>query len=540
MPLKLRIAYALTGLPLLLDACTNPLEGVQLRIKDPIQAGVLECRFYDPASNPLPAVNEISIGGPDADRVVTTLNTTRFKLNTDGTLLVAASPAATLAAASPFRFTVVVKADDYLTVVQPVVFTGPNRQTRYIRRINLKRLPPTLSAGRTTGQANGGQVSAPVSLTTTGQTETADRATLTVVPGIRLTDRDRQPVGGTLTLAAIHTNARTGDVLGQVPGGGVLSNVAGQNGGPALGSLRVMSMAGSVTFELYNEQYQLAKFMSEPLRWTMDLNPSTINATAGGRAIQVGDSIPLFSYDAFTNRWQPEKAGVVARNARTNGLEYRAQASHAAAYVACWTESVCPVGLVFNVSSNLASVDVNYLCQLVDATTNAPVYSFYANVNNGASIRTYNQVAGQRFKLRVFDETDAWGKGANGGLIAESGIGTTCNTTPVAINLSSLPVPPVMKLAFNFSCPGGTKLDESALPAEVRTQYSPAGKDAWRDLITATRTQRSVASYKLKIGQRYDFRASTDGGATWPLRQNDYLVDKPEWVIKIRAEMYCN
>ena len=124
-------------------------------------------------------------------------------------------------------------------------------------------------------------------------------------------------------------------------------------------------------------------------------------------------------------------------------------------------------------------------------------------------------------------------------MIAESGPGLTCDQTPVAINLAGLPVPPVMKLAFNFSCPGGMTLDESSLPALIKTQYSEVGKDVWHDLITATRTQRTATSYKLKVGRYYDFRASTDGGATWPLRQNNYLVDKPEWTLKIRAEMYC-
>lgn len=96
-----------------------------------------------------------------------------------------------------------------------------------------------------------------------------------------------------------------------------------------------------------------------------------------------------------------------------------------------------------------------------------------------------------------------------------------------------------MKLEFSFSCPGGTTLDESLLPAQIKTQYSEVGQEKWHDLITATRTYRKAASYKLKVGRSYDFRASTDGGATWPLHQNNYLVDKPEWTLKIRAEMYC-
>jgi hypothetical protein len=204
-----------------------------------------------------------------------------------------------------------------------------------------------------------------------------------------------------------------------------------------------------------------------------------------------------------------------------------------------WTESICALGPFFKVSSKLANVDVNYLCKLIDVTTGKQAASFYANVNNGSTIRIANQSKNRKLKLQIYDETDAWGKGAKGGLMAESGPGVSCDQTPVAINLAALPVPPVMKLEFYFTCPGGTKLDEASLPALIKTQYSDVGRNNWRDLITATRTNRKAASYKLKVGRSYDFRASTDGGATWPLHQNNYLVDKPEWTLKIRAEMYC-
>ena len=531
--------YGIVALPILFDACQNPIEGIQIRVKDPIQAGVVECRLYDPARNPLPKNSRILVAGPDADRVVTTLNTDHYKLNADGVLLLAPSPAVTLSAQRPFRFTVVVEADDYLTVVQPVVITNANRTTRVVRQISLSKPPRTLTAARSTGHTGtDGTTSETVMATTARSSPDADRAVVTVEPGTKLTDRDGEPLRGGLTLAIIHTNTRTGDVTGQVPGGGILSDVDGLNGTPSPGTLRVTSMAGSVTVEMYDETYRLAKNLSRPVRWTMDLNPATING-ATGRSVRAGDTIPLFSYDAFSNHWQQEKPGVVVNNAPAGRLTYQAEARHTAAYVATWTESVCESGPVFQVSSKLANVDVNYLCKLVDAESGSPVGAFYANVNNGSLIRIVNQVEGRRLKLRVYDETDAWGKGAKGGLMAESGVGSTCDPTPVAIDLATLTVPPVMNVEIKFSCPGGTTLDEAALPAQIRTQYSETGKESWHELVTATRTVRRVSSYKIQAGRLYDFRASTDGGATWPLRQNDYLIEKAEWVLKIRASMYC-
>ncbi|AKD58698.1 hypothetical protein SD10_21270 [Spirosoma radiotolerans] len=520
-------------------SCHNPLDGLTIGLKDPIQEGVVECRFYDPAGNPLPTDNLVKIAGADAPKVVTTLNTTKFKINSDGNLLVAASPTASLSPQDPFKFTVVVEAPDYLAVVQPVVLTNGSRQTRTIRRINMLKPPRTLNAARTTGSASSdGTVAANLSVTTAPQTNDADRATVTLQPGTKLADRDGSAVDGALTLAIIHTNARNDEATSYIPGGGVLTAVAGRDGGPAPGTMRLLSVAGSVTIQLYNERYALARSLSPAAQWTMDLNPLAYNVSEG-RSIRAGDPIPLYSYDEFTNRWQEEKPGVVRQNAQTGRLQYQAEAANAAAYVVGWTESICDAGPIFKVSSKLSGVDVNYLCKLIDVATGKQVASFYANVNNGSLIRIGNQSKNKKLKLQVYDETDAWGKGAKGGLIAESGPGLTCDQTPVAINLAPLPVPPVMKLEFSFSCPGGTTLDESSLPAQIKTQYSEVGQEKWHDLITATRTYRKAASYKLKVGRSYDFRASTDGGATWPLHQNNYLVDKPEWTLKIRAEMYC-
>jgi hypothetical protein len=528
----------LLGLFLLIDACQNPLDGLELGLKDPIQEGVIECRLYDPAGNPLPKNAKVSIAGPDAAKVVTTLNSTRYRVNTEGVVLLAIAPGNMASDQQPIRFTLVVEADDYLTVVQPIVMTNLNRVSRSIRWINPAKPPRTMAATRQTGRAGSdGTVTEALRITTPSPANSTDQATATIATGTKLLDRYNQSVGGNVTMTLVYTNARDDAATSQIPGGGIFSGVIGRNGA-SLGNFRVSSIAGSVSFELYNQTYQLADTPSQPISWSMTLNPNTINARTG-RSVQPGDSIPLFSYDSFTGIWRQEPAGVVARNSQSNNLECRASASHLRTYVAAWTESVCDLGPIFNVTSNLKDVDVNYLCKLIDVTTNEQVGTFYANVNNGALIGIYNQQLGRRLKIQVFDETDAWGKGARGGLIAESGVGEACNQTPVPINLAALPVPPIMNLEFAFSCPGGTQLDEASLPALLRTQYSEAGKEQWHDLVTATRTNRRVDSYKIQIGRTYDFRASTDGGATWPLRQNDYLVDKPEWVLKIRSEQFC-
>ncbi|MDB5241219.1 MAG: hypothetical protein JWP57_1844, partial [Spirosoma sp.] len=169
--------YGLIGLPILMDACQNPIEGIQIRLKDPLQASVVECRLYDPAGNPLPKNSRILVAGPDASQVVTTLNTNRYKINGDGILLLAPSPTVTPSQERPFRFTAVVDADDYLTVVQPIVLTSAYRVTRVVRQISLSKPPPTLGVARSQGHAGiDGTVLETLDVTTAQKSPDADHA----------------------------------------------------------------------------------------------------------------------------------------------------------------------------------------------------------------------------------------------------------------------------------------------------------------------------------------------------------------------------
>ncbi|MCX6218953.1 hypothetical protein [Spirosoma sp.] len=522
-----------------LEACKNPLDGVKLGLKDPLQNGVVAYRFYDPAGNPMPSVNQITIAGPDASQIVTTLNSTRYKLNSDGVLLVAPSPTTVYSTQKPLRFSIVVEAEDYLTVIQPVVISDDKQQSRSVRRINITKPPVTLNAARTpVNSTANGIVTATVSLSTTPQGTDVDRASATLLANTSVSDRDGGPVGGNLTMVLIHTNARNAQATQYVPGGGIMTAVGTRTGGASQGNMRFMSLAGSTTLQIYNDRFELATALSPAVPLTMELYQQAYNVQQN-RVIQAGDSIPLFSYDEFTNQWKEERPGLVRKNQQTGRLEYMIQATRAVAYVAGWAVVICASGPVFKVNSRLVNVDVNYRCKLIDVATGNVVSTFYANANNGSIIRAYNQLKNQRLKLQVFDETDAWGKGAKGGLIGESEPGLTCDQTPIPINLGALPEPPPVTLEIKFSCPTGTVLDEASLPAIMKTQYSEAGKNAWNDLISVTRTNRKVVSYKIKMGRYYDFRASTDGGASWPLRQSNYLIDKSEWTLKINADMYC-
>jgi hypothetical protein len=107
------------------------------------------------------------------------------------------------------------------------------------------------------------------------------------------------------------------------------------------------------------------------------------------------------------------------------------------------------------------------------------------------------------------------------------------------MDLIKLKAPDFVEVGFVLQCPSGKTFDDTYLPKEMKAQYSLAGKNAYRDLVTFTPNTKKVKTYKLEIKQNYDFRVSTDGGATWPYKQNDYKIDNQRWTFLISAENYC-
>lgn len=349
--LFMRVFHTLTLVVTLLGltiACRNPLEGVDLRTKTPITTGIVDIRLQDPAGNPLPQSSRVTLTGPDASKIVTTLRTTNYRVNADGLLRLAVLPSLAPSREQPIQFTLVVEADGYLTIVQPITVTSRNRLTRTLRWIDPARAPRTLAAGRVYKRTGAdGATSGPVALLTPSPPQSTDKASVLLEPGTRLLDRDGKPVAGAITLTTVYTNARELPTR-QVPGGGRLSSVRSRNDQVDLGTFRVLSMAGSVTLESYSSAYQLAYSSSQPMVCYLDLNPATINVQTG-RPLQPGDSIPLFSYDAATRQWQQEKAGIVTRSL-AGGLAYQLSINRFLTYIAAWTEPVCDAGPAGSVS----------------------------------------------------------------------------------------------------------------------------------------------------------------------------------------------
>ncbi|GAB3897899.1 hypothetical protein GCM10028803_16620 [Larkinella knui] len=524
----------------LLDACQNPVENVELKFKDPLAVAVT-VKYSTPAGL-TPDKLTVKIAGPDADKIVTTLNTKKFKLTSDGKLFLCLAPSTTPSSSAPIRFTIVTLSTESISSLQEIKLENTaNRNLTIALHSNKNDAEPAHQSFK--GSDNG-----TVQTTATVQTKSepnVSQSTVTVPQGSEIKDVAGQPVGGALTVTVDPVNnSNTSKAVSELPGNGIIN--ASTPAGGFLGNQQVLSVAGGVRITVYNDEYQLAKTFSKPIQIAFSLHSQLMNPTTG-RTIQPGDQIPLFSFDEVANKWTREESGKVQRNASGN-LEYVADISHLSLWVVAFTEEVCADGPTFKFISNYPDRSPGYRVEAIDQAGNIVVragnqLTFTTAINNGSSVRLTNLKKGLLIRLRLYDN-------ANKAYLSPEI--DACANSEVSFDLKAVPYTPLppaapdnrkeVTITLNFKC-GNAGINPEKLPFKVLyAQYRASGsQDEWKDLPTLVWPTLSTKVF-VELNKSYDMRAGSI-----PDRLDidiiNYKVTSTTWPINLTADeskQYCN
>jgi hypothetical protein len=513
-------------------ACENPLEGFTLRFKEPIEKAKLDIRVYN-VSGALPQNIKVSFVGPDSSLVVTNLNTKKFKLNAEGVMIVAVNPEIIPSTERPVRFSVIVDAPGYTRAIKSFIYTSQANKSASFPLFNESTPPSGVSSFETTINTDVTTEQKFISV----QSSKSEQSTVFFRAGTTLKDIEQNTVLEPLNLVMLHFDNR-GSTRGFLPVGGVATNPLDTQGKALADPFDLPNIAGFVSIELSNALGQIVKTLSKPLGIKIELNSSTINPTTG-KAIQVGESIPICSYDGDKGEWRVEGSATIAKDASNGKLYVQFDASHLSYWIVCWPRSICRKGPTFTFKSQLKNVDLTYYCQLVDASNNKLFREYYLTVNDGSSFTlTFVPKDISNLKMRVFAANNIMG-GDRTKIIAESAVVGLCEDKRLQVDVSSLPVPPSVSVAFDIVCPTGKVMDEQALPSQFRIQFSTPDANSWRELLTLTRTSLKATTYKVLQKGTYDFRASTDGGVTWPYKENKKYLNSALITYKIEDKSFC-
>lgn len=538
--MKFRISYRslIAGILelFILSACKNPLDGFQLLFKEPIEISKLEIRFSS-TTGKLPDDIKLKIAGKEASKIVTNLNTKNFKVSKEGVIFLAVNPDIIPSVQSPVIFTVSAETEGFTKVIKEFIFTNTSNQFYYPKLFNIKNAPNGVSANQFKLLTNeGGEVTKPF-IIATNYTAKQVGAFVRIQEGTVLFNMQNQIITGDIDLVIHHFDNQSGTSF--IPEGGLARNPM-DNHNNFVDAFRFSRIAGFASIELSSDKQEVVRSFSKPISVTFELNQDTQNPETKA-PIKAGDIIPLISYNIYTGIWKIEGSSTVIKNITSGKLECTSTFSYPAYLINGWVSWLCKQGPAFNVKSKFKDVDLAYYYSLTNVKTGNIIESNYVSLNNTSMFKlNYLPKNSEEIKLQLFDYNNIYG-GNRTKPIAESVSFKSCENKDFTIDISSLPVPPSIEVEFEITCPQGKTVDKGAIPSQLKTQFSLPDKNQWINMPAISKEVRVAKTYMLQLGQRYDLRASTDGGVTWPYKQNNYLIDKKKWAFEILGDElgYC-
>lgn len=519
-----------------LNACTNPLDDFQLLFKEPIEKAKLEIRFSS-TTGKLPSDIKLLIAGKDADKIVTNLNTKNFKISKEGVIFLAVNPEIVPSVQVPVIFSVVAEPEGFTKVIKEFNFTGTGNQFYYPKFFSINNPPGGVSADQFKLFTNtSGEITKPF-IISTNHIAKQESAFVKIQEETTLFNIKNQIMSGDMALVIHHFDNRSGTPF--IPEGGLARNPVDKynNSVDAFNFSRIASFA---SIEISSDKQEVVRSFSKPIAVTFELNPATQNPETK-TAIKAGDVIPLITYNTYTGIWKIEGGSTVVRNNTSGKLECTSSISYPAYIINGWINWLCKQGPAFTIKSTFKDVDLTYYYSLTNTKTGNIIGSSYISLNNNSVFKlNYLPKESEEIKLQLFDYNNIYG-GNRTKPIAESMNFKTCENKNFTIDISSLVVPQAIEVEFEITCPSGKTVDKAVIPSQLKTQFSEPEKNQWINMPSISKEVRVAKTYMLQMGKRYDLRASTDGGVTWPYKQNNYLIDKKKWAFEILGDElgYC-
>lgn len=288
----------------------NPLEGVELTVNNNVYKSPILIEFVDanPNSKTLPNDLTVTISGPGKDLVFTDLGGKDFKVA--GNLLsVVLGQNANPTESSPVEFTVSVKGPNYVSTNYSIVVTDLESATYEVPLTNLNALPDGVGAvSKTTLLATGETITVPA---TSSKPEVAK---ISIAPGTQVKDENGLVINATnVSSTIVQYGTGTEEAANSLPNEGEGNTIKYKDGTTDFGTFL---SAGFVDIEMTAGGKNVKSF-STPLDVTLSLNPSYEDPETEA-PMNVGDQIPVWSYDKAKDEWTEEGVATIAKDANGN------------------------------------------------------------------------------------------------------------------------------------------------------------------------------------------------------------------------------
>lgn len=359
-------------------------------IKVPMSLQIIDGNF---ASGMSPKDVTIELVGPDKDKFYSTMGEKKIVV-TEGFVDLAVRKTDAPTPQKPLKLTVIARAPGYLRTIKTFTLTSTDKtQFEAMSMVNLTNPPAgvTVKKGTVTVGANG----AVATTLATSPTTSREGVSVEIPAGTLFKDKDGNVLTGTVEATMVHFDNQDPASLAAFPGG-LFVNSSKDVTGVNIGSGQFTTM-GLLSLDMTVGGKEVKGFSGTGVKVAMELNETSINPEKG-RAIAVGDSLPVWSLDETDNSWVKEKVGVVTGTATNMKLSY--DQNHLSFWNLdyfygpnCWQSGTVTVAGV--------AVPGNYYVEVVNASTNQILKSLYMYLANGETLNFYNAPSGLNYYFRV-------------------------------------------------------------------------------------------------------------------------------------------
>ncbi|MBX7046940.1 MAG: hypothetical protein K1X86_14005 [Ignavibacteria bacterium] len=209
----------------------------------------------------------------------------------------------------PINITIIAKAENYLTTGIPLTIYAEGGAYE-INMVNLNSPPDGVSVKTAVkGEAINGIINSEIIISTDLVNNSGGVSKLRIPQGTLITDNSGVALNGQLNLEMVYFNPNFESSLKCFPGGFTYGE--GASGGS-------MVSAGFTSIVIKDQANLIAKnFSSGTPEITIEI-PASTNNFDKGRSIQLGDAIPILSYDPGNGTWNDESIGNVIAGSNNN------------------------------------------------------------------------------------------------------------------------------------------------------------------------------------------------------------------------------
>lgn len=309
-----------------------------------------------------------------------------------------------------------------------------------------------------------------------------------------------------------------------------VQNVPGYANQPTGADLYFVT-AGFTSIEIKANGQFIHKF-TQPIEIIMELDPEIINPL-NGNPLQIGDSIPLWSYSNQSSQWTFEKMGIVEQNPSNQRMIVRNLTNHLSWYALAWYGSRCSSAtqIVFLIPNYPPGIRDIFWIEFIRPGTNQLVHSgarMATSMYNGEIFYFYNAPATNSNNQAVTMQARIYNK-ARTELLASSGVIACGQSSNVLLNL---PAPFVCNLDVTGIC--ATKSYVRFKPS-FPLYYKRSGTSAPYNYLGYV-TNGIFTTIDIDSNVAYDFR-SYFNGKTY---DSSMVIQQRNFIYDIEMGEYCD